>query len=147
MEKMNFSVSINAPKEKVWNILWDAESYKKWTAAFAEGSDVATDEWKEGSKVLFVDGKGNGMVSKVAANKPNEYMSFIHLGELKDGVEDTNSEKVSKWSGASENYTLSPTAKGTDLTIDMDITEEFKDYFLKTWPKALENVKQLAETN
>ena len=54
MEKMNFSVSINAPKEKVWNILWDAESYKKWTAAFTEGSDVVTDEWKEGSRFYLL---------------------------------------------------------------------------------------------
>ena len=145
MEKMNFSISINAPKDRVWNTLWNLDSYRKWTAAFAEGSDVETDNWKEGTKVLFTDGKGNGMVSRIAANRPNEYMSFEHLGEIKDGVEDTTSDKVSQWSGAKENYTLTSTPDGTDLQIDMDITEEYKDYFLKTWPKALDKIKELAE--
>jgi hypothetical protein len=29
--------------------------------------------------------------------------------------------------------------------VDVDITEQFKDYFLNTFPKALEKVKELAE--
>ena len=145
MEKINFSISINAPKEKVWQTLWNKDSYKKWTTAFAEGSDVVTNNWEEGSKVLFVDDKGNGMVSKVAANKPNEYMSFMHLGEVKNGTEDTISESVKQWSGAMENYTLQSTDKGTQLFLDMDIPEGFKDYFIKTWPIALQKIKDLSE--
>jgi len=147
MEKLNFSASINAPKEKVWKTLWEDASYRKWTAAFAEGSYAETDNWKEGSKVLFLDGKGSGMVSTVAANKPNEYMSFKHLGEVKNGVEDTTSEAVQNWSGASENYTLESTPNGTNLKVEMDITEDFKDYFLEAWPKALDKLKELAEKN
>jgi len=142
---MNFSISINAPKERVWNTLWNEDSYRKWTAVFSEGSTVKTDNWKEDSKVLFVDGKGDGMVSRVAVNRPNEYMSFEHLGEIKNGVEDTTSEKVAVWSGSRENYTLTSTPDGTDLKVDMDIAEEFKDYFLATFPKALDIVKALSE--
>ncbi|MBA2423398.1 MAG: SRPBCC domain-containing protein, partial [Chitinophagales bacterium] len=69
MQKLNFSTSINASKEKVWKTLWDDSSYRKWTGAFQEGSYAETDNWKEGSKVLFLDGKRNGMVSQVAANR------------------------------------------------------------------------------
>jgi len=29
MEKMNFSIDINAPKEKVWNVLWNDEKIKR----------------------------------------------------------------------------------------------------------------------
>jgi len=29
----------------------------------------------------------------------------------------------------------------------MDSTDEFKDYFLKTWPVALDKVKELSEKN
>jgi uncharacterized protein YndB with AHSA1/START domain len=105
MEQLHFSVNIDAPKEKVWEALWTKGKYETWTAVFSEGSTVETD-WKEGSKILFTDGKGSGMVSKIAANKPNEYMSFKHLGEIKDGVEDTTSEKVKQWQGSHENYTL-----------------------------------------
>ena len=94
MEKINFSTHINAPKEKVWEILWNLDSYRAWTSAFYEGSYAKTDNWKEGSKVLFLGPTGSGMVSMVAANKPNEYMSFKHLGEVKNGVEDTTSEQI-----------------------------------------------------
>jgi uncharacterized protein YndB with AHSA1/START domain len=145
MQKLNFSTSINASKEKVWKTLWDDSSYRKWTGAFQEGSYAETDNWKEGSKVLFLDGKRNGMVSQVAANRPNEFMSFKHLGEVKDGVEDTTSEKVKQWTGGMENYTLKETNGVTELKVEMDIIEEFKDYFANTWPKALEQVKTLSE--
>lgn len=144
MEKLVFSISINASPEKVWNILWTDATYRKWTAAFMEGSYAVTD-WKEGSKVLFLDGKGMGMVSRIAVNRPNEYMSIEHLGEVKDGVEDTTSDRVKAWAGARENYTLKRNNDQTELTIDMGITEEFKEMFEQIWPKALANVKQLSE--
>ena len=145
MEKLNFSASINAPKEKVWELLWDDSGYRAWTSAFTEGSYAKTDNWKEGSKVLFLDSKGSGMVSTVAANKPNEFMSFKHLGEVKDGIEDTTSEKVTAWAGALENYTLTEADGKTALAIEMDITPEFKEMFEKMWPVALEKVKALSE--
>jgi hypothetical protein len=53
MEKMNFNISINALKEKVWNALWKDATYTKWTSAFTEGSYAVTDNWKEDSKVYF----------------------------------------------------------------------------------------------
>ena len=147
MEKMDFAISINASKEKVWDTLWDDTSYRKWAAAFMEGSYAVTDNWKQGTKVLFLGPGSSGMVSRVAENRPNEYMAFEHLGEMKDGVEDTSSESAKQWSGATENYTLIETTNGTDLKVEMqgNIPGEFKDYFLNTWPKALDKVKELAE--
>jgi hypothetical protein len=141
MKKLHFNTSINAPKEKVWDILWSDASYRAWTSAFAEGSYAKTDNWKEGTKVLFLDPEGSGMVSVVAKNKPNEYMSFKHLGEVKNGVEDLTKD----WAGAMENYSLKNEGGKTLLTVDMDSTDEFSDYFSKTWPVALEKVKELAE--
>ncbi len=144
MEKLNFKAVINASPEKVWKVLWADDTYRKWTSAFAEGSYAETD-WKKGSKVLFLDGEGRGMVSRIADNRPNEYMSIEHLGEVKDGVEDTSSEKVKDWAGAHENYTLKKVNGKTELIVDMDITEEFKEMFSKMWPVALDNVKRLSE--
>ena len=103
MLNMNFSIDINVPKEKVWNALWEDASYREWTSAFMEGSYAVTDNWKEGTKVLFLDPKGSGMVSMVAEDKPYGFMSFKHLGEVIDGVEDTTSDKVKQWAGALEN--------------------------------------------
>jgi Activator of Hsp90 ATPase homolog 1-like protein len=146
MEKQEFKIAIDAPREKVWNTLWGKTSYPEWTSAFAEGSHVETD-WKKGSKALFLDGKNEGMISTIAENKPNEFMSIKHLGIVKKGVEDLESEKTKEWAGAVENYTLKTVNEKTELTVDMDVTDDFKDYFLKTWPKALDKLKELAEKN
>lgn len=144
MEKLNFSIKIKAPKEKVWKTLLEDETYRAWTSVFAPGSHADTD-WQEGSKALFLDGKGQGMVSRIVKNKPNEFLSIKHLGIVKDGVEDYESEEVKKWGDAYENYTLKETNGTTELTVDMDSNNEYKDYFSKTWPKALEKVKEISE--
>jgi hypothetical protein len=86
MEKLHYDIAINATPEKVWKVLWTDKTYREWTSAFSEGSHAETD-WKEGSKVLFLDGNGQGMVSKIAVNRPNEFMSFEHLGEVHEGKE------------------------------------------------------------
>jgi hypothetical protein len=85
------------------------------------------------------------MLSLVEANKPNEYMAFKHLGMVKDGMEDTESEEVKKWSGAMETYKLEENNGSTSLKVELDITPEHKEYFDKTWPKALDKVKTLSE--
>ena len=146
MQKLNFSIKIKAPKERVWSVLLDDETYRSWTSVFSPGSHAVTD-WKEGSKALFLDGKGQGMVSEIAENKPNEYLSIKHLGIVKDGVEELDSDAVKGWAGALENYTLKESGGTTELKIEMDSDDEFKEYFLKTWPSALEKVKELSESN
>lgn len=146
MKKHEFKTIINAPKEKVWKTLWDDKTYREWTSAFSEGSRAETD-WKKGSKVLFLNSEGAGMVAQIADNKPNEYMSIKHLGFYKDGMEDTSSEEVKKWQGAMENYTLRSVDGKTEVIVDMDITDEYADMFKEMWPKALKKLKEIAEQN
>jgi hypothetical protein len=62
------------------------------------------------------------------------------MGEIKDGA-----ETESAWAGALENYFLAETGNGTELTTEMDSSEEFQEYFEATFPKALELVKRLSE--
>ena len=145
MQKLSLSITINATKEKIWESLWNIHSYVTWTTAFAEGSTVKTDQWKEGSRIYFLGENGDGMLSEIAAHRPHEFMSFRHLGMIVNGVEDTSSEKVLAWSGSLENYTLRSEKDHSVLTMDMDIADEYSDYFKKTWPLALEKIKGLAE--
>ncbi|MEJ5994377.1 SRPBCC domain-containing protein [Pedobacter sp. Du54] len=147
---MDFKIEINAPREKVWDVLFGKNTYPIWTKAFAEGSRAETD-WKKGSKALFSDGSGKGMISRIADNVPNEFMSIEHLGMFDHGVEDYDSENVKSWAGAKENYTLVDSNGKTDLLIYMEMDESEKnkpmiDMFAQMWPKALKSVKELAES-
>lgn len=144
MIKLKFSIDIKSPKNKVWNTLWDDKSYRSWTSVFSEGS-YAVSSWNEGDKILFLAPDGGGMFSTIATKKPNEFMSFKHLGVVKDGKEQPVDEETEKWSGAMENYILKDKNGQTELTVEMDITEDHAAYFNETFPKALEKVKTLSE--
>ncbi len=145
MEKLQFSTNIQAPKEKVWSCLWNLIYYQTWTSVFAETSTVKTENWKEGSKILFVDHTGNGMVSKILSNKENETMIFQHLGMIKAGIEDTTSDEVKAWCGINESYHLIEKDGTTTLNTSIDCNEQMRDYFATNFPLAIEKIKGLAE--
>ncbi|WP_447636867.1 SRPBCC family protein [Flavobacterium microcysteis] len=144
MKRQEFSIELDAPREKVWDILWGKETYPQWTAPFSEGSRAETD-WKEGSKVLFLNADNEGMVARIAKHIPNEYMSIEHIGVMMDGIEHTENEKSNDWAGALENYTLKTVNGKTLLLVDMGVTEEYEDFFNETWPVALGKIKELSE--
>lgn len=145
MEKLKFKIIIDASREKVWDVLWDDATYPIWTAPFCPSSKAQTD-WKQGSKILFLDASADrGMVSKVIENRPNEYMGIEHLGYYNKGVEDLDSPEVKQWAGSTENYTLKTVDGKTELSIDSDINADHKEMFEAIWPKALDKVKKLAE--
>jgi hypothetical protein len=157
MQKLHFSIEINAPREKVWDTMLGEATYKEWTVPFNPGS-YFKGTWEKGSKILFMGpnpetGEEGGMVSRIAENKPHEFLSIEHLGILKNGVEDTTSEEAKKWAPAYENYTFNhkkgpSTNSGqatTELLIDIDVVDEFVNDFNQMWPTALQKLKNLAE--
>lgn len=146
MKKANFSVKINAPKEKVWETLWNDKTYREWTNVFSEGSHAVSD-WKEGSQILFLGPDGGGMFSRIEKMVPNETMEFKHLGMAKDGEKQPSTEETKAWEGSMENYYLSQTNGTTDLKVVLDIAEDHEDFFKDAFPKALQKVKEIAEAN
>ena len=85
------------------------------------------------------------MISEIAENRLHEYLSLRHCGLINEGVEDTGSEQARSWASALENYTFVGVGAATELRIDQDITPEFEQYMLDTWPKALAALKALCE--
>ena len=148
MKKLSFSILIDASKQKVWNTMLEDKTYRIWTEEFSPGSHYVGN-WNQGSKILFLgptnDGKLAGMVSRIKENKLYKYISIEHLGEVYDGVEDTTSDRVKIWAGALENYTFIDKNGKTELVVDLDINEEFKEMFEGMWPKALQKLKLLCE--
>lgn len=151
MQKLHYSISINAPVKKVWDTMLQDETYRQWTSAFSEGG-YYKGSWDKGAKILFIGpdpetGEEGGMVSRIAENRPYEYVSIEHIGIVKDGIEDTTSEEAKKWTPAYENYTFTEKDGITTLEIEMDSLEEYAGMFNEMWPKGLQKLKELAESN
>ncbi|HYC79705.1 MAG TPA: SRPBCC domain-containing protein [Candidatus Binatia bacterium] len=149
MQKIHASIQINAPKEKVWETMLNDQTYREWTKGFNPGG-YYKGSWEEGSKIQFIgpsqNGSGEeGMVSRIKANRQYEYISIEHVGIYRNGVEDTTSEEARKWAPAYENYTFTEKDGGTELSIDMDVSDEYKVSFEEMWAKSLQNLKELSE--
>ncbi len=151
MQKIQHSIFINAPVEKVWNTMLDDATYREWTKPFGPGSFYEGD-WSKGSIIKFLGADENGeaqmggMYSRIADNRLYEFVSIEHIGLIDaKGNVDTTSEEVKKWTPAFENYTFTEKDGGTEVLVEVDISEEYRDLFNEMWPKALELLKELAE--
>ena len=146
IKRIQFSATIEAPVEVVWETMFSPETYPRWTKVFTEGS-YFEGSWSEGSRIRFLVPSGDGMVAEIAESRPHEFMSIRHLGFVASGVEDTESEAVRAWAPAYENYTFTSIPEGTRVTVDQDVTAEFEQSMQGVWPKALALLKELCETS
>lgn len=151
MEKIQFKVSINAPVTRTYDFMLGITSkstYEQWTSLFNPTSSYEGN-WGKGTKILFVgvDEKGEkgGMVSRIAENIPNRFVSIQHYGLVKADEEITEGPEVEKWANGFENYTFEESDGTTTVTVDLDTTEEFVGFMNETYPKALAKLKELCE--
>lgn len=138
------SIAIHASKEKVWEVLLNDEFTRQWYAEFSEGSHATTD-WTIGSKALFTDNSGDGIVGKIVENKKSELLSIEYLGALEKGKEEYESEMAKAVKGGMEIYKLSEINGVTDLTISCDMSEDYYEFMSLKWDKALQKIKSFSE--
>ncbi|HCN51680.1 MAG TPA: ATPase [Chryseobacterium sp.] len=145
METLSYETIIDAPLQKVWEILWDPKTYSEWTQYFGAGSIMKSD-WKVGGKTYFLNAQGEGMVSTIdSLDEPNQII-FKHLGMIdKDGKEDIHSKEVMEWSGAFEKYFLIDFGGKTKLHAEVQVEKEWQDHMNTGFTKGLIVVKSLAE--
>ncbi|MBI1937940.1 MAG: hypothetical protein HYS25_07425 [Ignavibacteriales bacterium] len=148
MNTLCFSIIINADKQKVWDTMLADKTYRAWTKPFDEGS-CYKGSWEKGSEIRFLtsddESNAKGMLSKIKENIKHQFISIEHIGFIYNGVIDTTSEEVKKWTPAFENYSFSESGGKTELTIDVHVPDEYKSMFEETWPKALSALKNLCE--
>lgn len=148
MKKLFYKTQINAPASKVFDTMLGRETYKQWTAAFNPTSDF-DGGWNKGDKIYFTgineEGKREGMVAEIAENIPNKYISIRHYGILDGDEEITSGPQVESWAGGFENYSFEENNGVTTVSVDVDTNEEYMDYFDKTWPIALDKLKEISE--
>jgi len=142
MQTLAFSIPIQAAPETVWFVLWNDELYRKWTAAFSEGS-YAVSTWQPASRIHFLGPDGKGMYANIEVMKAPQSMRFRHLGEIQNFEEMPPS---ADWSDAFETYELKPNDGGTLLSVSVETLEAYAGAFEQMFPKALALVKTISES-
>lgn len=151
MKKLQFKKDINASAEKVYNTMLgisNIKTYEQWTSEFNPTSTYEG-SWEKGAKIYFIgtdeNGKRGGMVSEISDNIPFRFVSIRHYGILDGENEITEGAEVEKWAGGLENYSFEENNGVTTVTVDVDSMEDYIDFFNKTFPKALDKLKEIAK--
>lgn len=144
MKELTFTKTIQAPAQKVWEVLWNDDTYRKWTSHFNSSSYMKSN-WEVGGKTLFLDGEGNGMISIIKELDPPFKVVFSHVGQIIKGREDTTSDEVKAFAGALEKYILTEENRVTDLTMSVETSHQFEQMMIDGFTKGIEDVKQLSE--
>ena len=151
MQKLKFIQEIQAPASKVYETmlgLKDKSTYEAWTALFNPTSSYEGN-WAQGEKILFIgydeNGKKGGMIAQVEEHVPAQRISLRHYGILDGDEEVTSGEQIENWAGAHEDYTFENRNGNTTVIVEVDVNDEYLDYFEDTYPKALLKLKELCE--
>ena len=138
------AIEITASRTKVWEVLTDEAFTPRWYGTFSLGARPET-TWEEGSKVLFTDLSGGGLVGEVIVNKPGQMISIEYQGVVFGGEEDYLSEDAMQVKGCEDRYLLTDQDGKTELTVQVDTTLDSFDSMSSAWKRALGKIKMLAE--
>ena len=142
MQKMQFSIKMDASKEKVWETLWGDKTFRDWGNIIDEGQYMVG-KIAEGSEVQFISSvSGFGVTSVIEKLIPHEYVAFKQIADTMDSGEQ---EREKEWTGGMESYELVEKKGITKLIVKTDVPPGQEETFKVRFPKALERVKILAE--
>lgn len=142
MNRLQFSIDIKADKVRVWKALWSDTGYRDWSGVFGEGSHYLVENWKEGSNIMFLDAKQNGIYSIIEKYVSNKTIKFKHIGNVVNGKEQAVGDESENWSGATEAYSLKEDIGFVTLFVEIDILDEHLEFMTKKLPIALEKIKE-----
>ncbi|MDQ5972071.1 MAG: hypothetical protein QG553_230 [Patescibacteria group bacterium] len=142
MKELHFTTQIKAAKQKVWDTLWQDATLRDWAGMIDPGTYMVG-ELKEGNEVQFISGNGYGVTSLVEKLVTGEFLQLRHSADTQDKGKQ---ERAKEWTGGAESYTLTEQTGSTTLTVAFDVPPEQEDYFTANYPKAMERIKELAET-
>lgn len=141
MKELQFRVEINAGKVRIWDILWQDETFRQWASIIDPGTYMVGD-LQEGNEVQFISENGYGVTSLVEKLTTNEFLLLRHRADTQGNGKQ---EREKEWTDDTESYSLAEEGSTTTLTAAFDVPPKMEEYFKVNYPKALERVKVLAE--
>ena len=103
MKEIQFSIEINASKERVWATLWEDITFRDWASIIDEGTYMKG-VMEEGNEIQFISSVGGyGVTSLIEKLIPNEFVLFRHSADTKELGQQ---EREKEWTGGIESYSL-----------------------------------------
>lgn len=122
---------LNCQLEEAWQLVVDRNKYQKWAFAFQEGSTY-TGDMGLNETISFVDGSGDGLVSKVVVFEPEKEIKFSFLGEVTSG----KYVEVPAFADMLEHYIFEPVGNQTKMLVDVAMDDEYYDMMNEMWDQA-----------
>ena len=144
--ELHFTITIDAPRSKVWQTMFAPASYKEWVNVSWPGARYIG-EWKKDASIRFVGGdEQGGTLATIVDLKPNELVLARHVAVLNaDASEDRDSELARGWIGTTERYAFTDESGKTRLNVDIVTSAAWESMFSDGWPAALIKLKELCE--
>lgn len=139
------SISIQAPAERIWRVITDAQYNSIWLTALGKRSIAHTD-WQEGSKAIFVDGSQTGLITRIREVRPFEKIRMQNVGIITNGKEDYTSDAAVESREFFEQYLLTPENGSVRVHVEVTVEDDFYNEVSDCWVNALEMIKKLAES-
>ena len=142
MKEIQFSIEIDALKERVWATLWEDAAFRDWANIIDEGTYLKG-VLKEGNEIEFISSvNGYGVTSLIDKLIPDEFVLFRHRADTKESGQQ---EREKEWTGGTESYSLTEKEGVTALIVTADIPDELEEIFNDRLPRALDRIKVLTE--
>lgn len=122
---------LNCKPEEAWQLVVDRNKYEKWAFAFQEGATY-TGDMGLNETISFVDGSGDGLVSKVVVFEPEKEIKFSFLGEVTSG----KYVEVPAFADMLEHYIFEPVGNQTKMFVDVAMDDEYYDMMNEMWDQA-----------
>lgn len=143
-KKIKKSILLRSTPENLWQTLFDDKNYRLWASCFQEGSYADTD-WQLGSKTIFSDCSGFGIIGKIHERQDYQRLSIQYEGMIRNGVEEFASKEAQAIKGSLETYELEAEGNLTRLQVTSDMDEAYYEDMIALWDKALLKIKELSE--
>jgi uncharacterized protein YndB with AHSA1/START domain len=133
------TISFNANKTRVWDMLTDHEQVKRWANAFSEGTYVETD-WQKGSDVIWKDKEGN-----VGAKGSVE--TIMHASQLKVVFTDDSVNSSDPLHTYFETYKLAEKDGHTEMIAEAGpLRKKHIEMMESMWDNAIRIMKEVVES-
>jgi hypothetical protein len=144
MQRSEYSIKIKSPREHVWKVMLEKETYEIWSKAFSENA-MLIGEWKEGTEIDFLEPGMGGTRALVEKVQEPEHAVARHIAMLSKDREPESDENADKWIDTVEEYKLKEKDGITTVMVHMEYHPDFAEMFDSAWPVALKNLKGLCE--